>query len=180
MFKARALLGLPGLGIALVVAVALIAGGRELQQRPGFCANCHNSSFQEWKESGAANKHPVCIECHSGTGVVGFVAAKYRGGVMIASFIAGADPQAAKAQVPNENCVKCHIIREKVTTAHHRTIPSQARLDYCSLCHGENSEGQESSLSGERKLCSSCHNHGEGGSFIHRTEIPLSRQGDLK
>ena len=166
-----AILSLPGIAIALGVLAIIILGGRELQQRPSFCANCHGASYDDWQDSGTASNHPVCIECHTGAGVVEALVSEVRGGLRIASFFAGTDPSGAKAQVPRENCQKCHAERSEVSAGHHRRIPPQTRLDSCGRCHGSSS-GAVGTPSSEIKSCTSCHSHSGGGSFRGSTEKP--------
>lgn len=162
IMKGRPVLGL-GAAAVLVLGLLLVAGGQELQRQPGFCANCHRAAYDDWRASGAAKSHGVCVECHSGAGVVEALKAEFGGGVRIAEFFGGADPAEAKAEVPNANCAKCHADRERVAGVHHRGNPPQAGLSYCGTCHTEQLAG-EATLRGRPTACGACHSHtGEGG-----------------
>ena len=140
-----------GLFLLLVVGVVLSAGGRLLEDRPGFCLSCHEMAFygKTWQSSGAALHHGRCIDCHSGPGVAGAVSAQMTGLMELARHFFG-HPSPARSYrpggVPNANCLKCHM------------------RGYARLAH------RNFSVAGRE--CAVCHNHFEDRDFSG--EVPLS------
>ncbi|MGC8528841.1 MAG: cytochrome C [Leptospirillia bacterium] len=142
---------LGGAVLLIVVGVVLSAGGRLLEDRPGFCLSCHEMAFygKTWQSSGAALHHGRCIDCHSGPGVVGAVSAQMTGLEELARHFFG-HPFPARSYhpggVPNANCLKCHV------------------RGYARLAH------RNFSVAGRE--CAVCHNHFDDQNFSG--EVPLS------
>lgn len=132
--------GKAGIGAGLLVLAlfggVLSAGGRLLEDRPGFCLSCHEMAFygRTWQSSGASRHHGRCIDCHSGPGIPGAVAAQLTGLQELARhFFGHPDPKRSYSPggVPNANCLKCHT-RGYARRAH-RAVPVSGRE--CAVCH---------------------------------------------
>ncbi len=143
------ILGIAG-GIILIGFLSSL-GGRWLEERPGFCISCHEMIFfgHTWKDSGASEHHGTCIDCHSGPGLLGAVAAQLTGlRELGAHFFSHPHPATSYGPgiVSNANCIKCHV-RGYFRPAH----------------KGFDASAHE---------CAYCHNHFENRDFSG--EIPLS------
>lgn len=139
---------------AMLLAVpAFVAGFRVVESQPGFCYLCHEEhpAHQGWLASGAAREHPNCIECHSGPGVTGVVAAQLKGATHFVKHVTGdfAEP-IARADVPDEFCTQCHVSGSVV--GEHREVAGFATRQ-CADCHNHKpgarfGEGEESDGTG--------------------------------
>lgn len=150
----------------LIIGVFATGGflvGRELQRNATFCAGCHVQTSQEWHASGADESHHTCIECHSEAGVVGTLRAEIEAFPNIAAyFFAGADPHAARADVPRSFCTQCHDCKEELLEQHHSTIRPRASVSDCLECHvteRQFADGPSVSSSAMIPACSACHDH---------------------
>ncbi len=139
---------------AMILAGSLASlGGRWLEDRSGFCLSCHEMAFygKTWKESGAADHHARCIDCHSGAGILGALSAQMTGAGELAKHFLG-HPHPARTYgpgiVPNNNCVKCHV--------HGYLRPAHKNFEV------------------RTHECAYCHNHFEDRNFSG--EIPLSME----
>lgn len=118
----RTLAGIAVAGVILMAAGFTFAATQEAHD--SFCASCHTQPETTfYQRSTAALSAPVdlasfhrsnqtrCIDCHSGPGVFGRVAAEVMGARNAAMWYTGAATQPAPLTVPigDENCTKCHI-----------------------------------------------------------------------
>jgi len=129
----------------LIFPLATIKAGRKLEKHNGFCVSCHEMEhvLKEWQESGASEKHPECIQCHSGPGLLGEIESQWRGvKFTISHFTLPSEKLKPpfKAKVPITFCTQCHS-KEKI-------IPIHRRFDT------------------QGKQCADCHKHREGWEFL--------------
>ncbi len=113
------LAGLAGLAIILIAGGFTFAASQEAHD--AFCASCHTqpeSTFYQRSTAQApvdlASYHTTqqvnCIDCHSGQGVTGRVAAELMGARNAAKWYTGTAIQPAVLTYPigDQNCTKCH------------------------------------------------------------------------
>lgn len=123
-------------GLLVIGAGALSAGGRVLESQVAFCTSCHEMTFfgEKYVTSGASKHHPNCIVCHSGPGVLGAVSAQMTGAQELAVHFFG-HPRPSRVfrpgVVPNENCLKCHVNGYRREA--HAAVPLKGRS--CAECH---------------------------------------------
>ena len=94
---------------------------------------------ETFKSSGAMRRHPDCIMCHSGPGIVGAVGAQMTGLRELAVHFWG-NPRPPRTYVagvvPNENCIKCHV--HGYDRDAHQGVPLHGRA--CAQCHNHYAE----------------------------------------
>jgi hypothetical protein len=179
------------LAVALAVGVVLTAGGFTFaatqEQRDPFCASCHtqpeSTFFSRESATGSdlASAHHVkgvkCIDCHSGAGIQGRVAAELMGAHNALAWYTGTAIQPAQVTKPiaDENCLKCHadVSAERTMQNHfHYFLPRWQAQDpnaaKCVTCHeGHTTDGTADIawLNEQRTgaVCQNCHNHLGGG-----------------
>ena len=91
------------------------------EQHDSFCASCHTqpeSTFYERAIAGQptdlasfhTTQNDICIDCHSGAGIVGRISAELMGAHNALLWFTGTAQQPAVQTVPigDENCLKCH------------------------------------------------------------------------
>jgi len=114
-----ALLGAVVLGLVLAGGGFAFAATQE--QHDPFCASCHTQPESTFYQNSVASQ-PVdlasvhttyktrCIDCHSGAGLNGRVAAELMGARNALLFVTHTDVQPARLIQPigDENCLKCH------------------------------------------------------------------------
>lgn len=130
----------------IFLSILMITGGRMLEEKPLFCASCHEMEepYNNWISSGASKKHTNCIQCHSGPGISGIIEAELRGAKQLAIhiFTKPEDREPPfKFNVPDEFCTQCHpLLSEKFVNAHQN-------------------------FQHEGKPCHECHKHEKGSRF---------------
>jgi|GEM_PF-1030928 len=143
--------------IVPLVLLLTITGVRALEQRPEFCASCHEEriNFETWLRSGAAKHHPTCIECHTSAGLDGVLYAQARGVVHVVKHVIGQYTVPLRGTVPRAWCTSCHVENARLQREHRRM--SQFATAACAECHhhrpgasfkGER-EGQRDGQAGE-------------------------------
>ena len=125
-----------GFLLLILAAVGLSAGGRVLEERPGFCLSCHEMKIfgKTWQSSGAALHHGRCIDCHSGPGVLGAIGAQLTGLEELGRHFFGHPSPGQRylpGGVPNANCIKCHV--RGFARKAHLAVPVAGRE--CAVCH---------------------------------------------
>ena len=112
-------------GIAAIAVVLLSAGGfafaASQESHDTFCASCHTQPESTFFQRSTAQtpsdlasfhttKATACIDCHSGSGVSGRLAAEMMGARNAALWFTGTATQPAPLVFPisNDNCMKCH------------------------------------------------------------------------
>ncbi len=116
---------IPVLGVILVFGILLAAGGfvfaASQETHDAFCASCHtqpeSTFYQRSTASPAADlasfhttQNTLCINCHSGAGIMGRVSAELMGARNALLWYTGKDVQPAVLKFPigDGNCLKCH------------------------------------------------------------------------
>jgi nitrate/TMAO reductase-like tetraheme cytochrome c subunit len=174
--------------IVAVVALGLLftAGGFTFaatqESHDSFCASCHTqpeSTFYQRSQGSSpvdlASVHTTyktrCIDCHSGSGVIGRMGAEMLGARNAVLFYTGTASQPAKLTQPigDDNCLKCHQI---VTAGRGRNNHFHAFLARwqaadpqaggCVSCHGGHStdssaDSQFTSEAQIQPVCDACH-----------------------
>lgn len=133
---------------ALMVGVPFttVRGGRLLEEQPAFCVSCHEMkhAWKEWIESGAAEHHPDCIQCHAGPGFLGMVESQWRGLRFVYVHLTASEEKLKppfKAKMPPIFCLQCHP-KEKIDPVHRRF------------------------KNFSEKMCADCHKHRKGWEFL--------------
>lgn len=124
--KRRIACGLVIFGVGLVMlSFATIAGAIHLENQDSFCASCHTepeTTYYQRTQSDAptdlASAHAFyentvrCIDCHSGNGTQGRIAALQQGASDLFAYIIGDyhDPAQTENPLGDEPCLKCHTI----------------------------------------------------------------------
>jgi hypothetical protein len=111
--------------LGIIVAAAGFAYAANMESKDAFCSSCHTQPETTFFERSTAEsrvdlasyhqtKQTHCIDCHSGSGVVGRVQAELTGAHNAFAFYTGTAIQPGKlaGAYPDENCLKCH---QKVT-----------------------------------------------------------------
>ena len=118
----------PVLLVVLIVGVAsvLLAGSgfafaATQEQNDSFCGSCHTQPESTFLQRSAAAqpvdlasfhtaKNTNCIDCHSGAGVGGRLAAEFQGAQNAFHWYTGTAVQPAKLTAPvgDDSCLKCH------------------------------------------------------------------------
>lgn len=123
--KRRRMILIPVLIVLVVLGVAAGAGGfvygYTSEERDSFCASCHTEpESSHYQRSIAAAKVDLssyhatqdthCIDCHSGPGLAGRLAAELDGAINAVKFYTGSavQPAVLRAPFPDANCLKCH------------------------------------------------------------------------
>ena len=186
-----------GVGLILLSIVS-VAGAIHLENRDSFCASCHTQSETTYYQhtqaetpSDLASAHAMyesavrCIDCHSGEGAQGRIAALQQGASDLFAYLVGDYHNPAQSENPlgDEPCLKCHTAPSRDNPIEHEDDP---RLIYsashyhwveyttawleaepnpagvCGVCHASHSEGTIAAL-GFRYMpavnaaCDDCH-----------------------
>lgn len=111
-----------GFGALLVAAVGVFLTAAHMEENDAFCASCHSQPEATYVERTQAaspvdlasdhhSKEVVrCIDCHSGSGVIGRMGAMMVGANDLYLWMIGKARQPAPLIVPiaDGNCLKCH------------------------------------------------------------------------
>jgi predicted CXXCH cytochrome family protein len=108
-------------GLAVLFASGAFAFGATQEEHDTFCASCHTQPESTFYQRSVgptsvdlASVHTtyktLCIDCHSGAGVTGRVAAEMMGARNAARYFTRTAVQPARLTVPigDGNCLKCH------------------------------------------------------------------------
>lgn len=187
--------------IVLVVVViggaALTVGGfvfaASMESHDSFCASCHSQPESTYYGRSTAaqatdlasfhtTQHTACIECHSGSGVTGRIAAELMGAYNATKWYTGSAVQPAQLKFPigDANCLKCHatITSEGYVSKEKITLPGNRRGreggEFGNHWHQRIPEWQASA--GKVGSCLSCHSaHTTGGTaqggFLESTRV---------
>jgi hypothetical protein len=180
------LAGLFALGIIVTVSGFVFAANME--SKDSFCSSCHTQPETTYFERSSAEnrvdlasfhqqKKTRCIDCHSGSGVMGRVGAELTGAHNAFAFYTGTavQPGVLSGAFPDENCLKCH---QDVTSRAGRAKggenghwhvfltrwqgqdPNAASCVSCHAAHATDvSVGERFlNISNTRAVCERCHN----------------------
>jgi hypothetical protein len=151
---------LAGVGI---VATAGFMGMARLEETNTFCASCHTqpettylarftaSTQVDLASDHFAKKGANCIDCHSGEGVGGRLAAEFEGAGNAIKYVTHTMTQPAKmlATMGDDHCLKCHsgVTAQRDINNHFHYFLSRwqaqsADAGHCVDCHnGHNNKG---------------------------------------
>ncbi len=136
----------PGLAIIAVILVTITGGGfafaASQESHDAFCASCHTqpeSTYLQRSTSDvpvdlasfhtAQNTH--CIDCHSGQGLTGRVAAELMGARNAIKWYTGTaiQPAVLTYAIGDSNCLKCHqqVVQKGFTPQEQITLPAGGR-----------------------------------------------------
>lgn len=134
------------LAVVLIGGAVVTVGGfvfaANMESHDSFCASCHSQPESAYYERSTAaqptdlasfhtSQHTACIECHSGPGVTGRIAAELMGAYNAAKWYTGSAVQPAQLKFPisDANCLKCHgtITSEGYVTQETITLPNNRR-----------------------------------------------------
>jgi len=142
----KALPILPALLIALAVVVLLTASGfgfaANQETHDSFCASCHSQPESTYYQRSTAaqpvdlasyhtTQNVQCINCHSGLGVTGRLAAELLGARNAMKWYTGTAVQPAPLTVAinDENCLKCHQDVTQKNFSPKENLPGAGRGD---------------------------------------------------
>ena len=164
-----------------VLSVAAYGSGARAESNDAFCASCHTQNESTYVDrtqgptvdlaTAHASEGVRCIDCHSGKGVSGRLAAEMQGAQDAVVFFSGNDtqPHEMKRDLPDVNCTKCHgsISAERSFENHfHLFLPEWRKASKsaasCIDCHeGHPTDGDANIgfLNQNRTVpvCQSCH-----------------------
>ena len=179
-----------GIAVLIVLGLAAMFTGTQLENHDSFCASCHTEGEVTFYARALASTTPVdlasfhtskgtrCIDCHTGAGVIGRFFGLMAGASDLVSYFSGHYPQPAIQDNPlgDGNCLKCHSnLYQKQDMSNHfhlflsrwQAMDSQAAT--CVSCHnGHNINGDPKigflNQQDTVQVCQSCHNAlGAGG-----------------
>lgn len=151
----------------MLLVPAAMVGAHALEQRPTFCASCHEEriNYETWLSSSAAKHHPTCIECHTSASLYGIINAQARGAVHLAKHVIGAFEEPLRGTVPREWCTQCHAEDAKLQREHRKL--RQFTTASCAECHnhrpGVRFKGEEEEEEHERTFAQQDDHHLAGG-----------------
>ena len=111
--------------IFLLLAIMVIVGATQLENRDSFCASCHTEPEVTYYErtqakepsdlasAHAAYDRPVrCIDCHSKASLTGRMGAVWQGAQDLAAYIVSDyhDPAITENHLGDAPCLKCHTL----------------------------------------------------------------------
>lgn len=126
-------------------AVVLLAGLVGYTSTARFCASCHimETRYISWQNSDHA-AYTNCLSCHSEPGLTGELKAHLAGARYVYAYLSGRQSgPILLAEVPNENCFKCHDANSfsdngeevgQVHASYHR-LHTEKKIN-CTACHG--------------------------------------------
>ena len=183
------LVGWPWFGIAAGIIFLLAAGGlgyaANKEESDAFCASCHTQPESTYYERSLAGK-PVdlasshhtgdsqnskCIDCHSGSGMIGRIDAILLGSRNTFRFFTHSDTQPAPLTVSigDENCTKCHDdLNRQTDLSNHfhaylaRWQSADPHAASCVDCHTSHTTGGDAAqgflrASDTGPVCEGCH-----------------------
>jgi len=131
-------------GIVVVILIGVFAAFIAYSSTPRFCGSCHimETRYVSLRNSDHADE-ASCIECHSEPGLIGEIEAHLVGSRYVYTYLTGElSAPILLAEVPNENCFKCHELTRlskkpspgEIHETYH-TIHIEKEL-HCIGCHG--------------------------------------------
>ncbi len=178
--------------LVLAVPIILVAGSTVVvaqnEENDAFCASCHTqpeSTFFQRAQAGAAvdlasdhRSHSTkCIDCHSGSGLTGRMAAISLGAKNGLALLTRTDIQPAPLTIAigDSNCLKCHPNTEAETDFDHHyhafllrwkaVDPTAANCVDCHTAHLTDGDSTQAFLNTQRTeaVCQHCHSVLGGG-----------------
>lgn len=169
--------------VILAIVVILVVGAYPAVQylhyteEPEFCATCHEMlpAYESYNapKGGIVVLHAMenvtCFECHSGSGISGYVGAKFGGMRELIVHNLGwfEEPVKMHAPLPAENCLKCHanITAQKFVTRVKETDVLDPHYNHvvkegiqCSVCHTVHIAEMTEFRKVPAEKCFNCHN----------------------
>jgi nitrate/TMAO reductase-like tetraheme cytochrome c subunit len=164
-----------GLGIVLLTGTSVAS---HIEANNAFCASCHTEPETTYYErtlaepvdmaSAHAPEGVFCIDCHSGTGVLGRVDALTLGARNVALYFSGQyeTPSAENTVIHTDHCTKCHsdVLTEFSAADHyHYFTPQWDEPTACVTCHQahpteRNPETYYTDQVTMEAACVACHN----------------------
>jgi hypothetical protein len=174
--------------VAIAIAgVLLTASGFAFaatqEQNDSFCGSCHTQPESTFLQRSAAAravdlasfhtaKKTNCIDCHSGAGVTGRLAAELQGAQNAFHWYTGTAVQPAKLTAPvgDDSCLKCHanVTNQRSRNNHFhgfmaRWQAADPNAGHCVSCHSGHSTSSgtaQSNFTGRQvtqPVCDACH-----------------------
>jgi predicted CXXCH cytochrome family protein len=169
-------------GLGIVAAGGAFAFGAYQEEHDPFCASCHTqpeSTFYQRSIATApvdlASSHTGqkvrCIDCHSGAGTGGRMAAEMMGARNAYLYFTGQAAQPAPLTQPigDENCLKCHdqVTTQQTQNNHFHVFlarwqAADPNAGTCVSCHGGHSTDGSADLQFLNQqqtelVCNACH-----------------------
>jgi predicted CXXCH cytochrome family protein len=179
----------PVVGIAAAIVLLLAGSGlgfaASQEENDSFCASCHTQPESTYYERSLAatpvdmasshhttnDQNSKCIDCHSGSGITGRLAAMLLGARNAFMLFTHTATQPAPLTVPiqDENCIKCHdnISRQTDLSNHFHAFlarwqaadPKAASCVDCHSAHTTGGDAAQGYLLADRvnPICDRCH-----------------------
>ncbi len=182
---------IPALVVFIPLGLAGVTGftAMQFENHDSFCASCHSQPDSDYyqRESAAApvdlatfhaGKSVRCIDCHSGSGILGRPSALMLGAHDLMAYISKNYPQPAPLTRPisDGSCLKCHSdvpLRQDFNNHFHFFLAKWQSMDpqaaHCVDCHKSHSTQVDASAGFMNQdttlqVCQKCHNFaGAGG-----------------
>lgn len=176
-----------GLGMVVVILVAIAGAGTYYTSKSETCGTCHEmrTLYVSWQHS--AHDSVQCMQCHSDPGLWGQIVAKVQGAQRLAVHFAGTF-DLIRAEVNNPICLGCHPDFDENDTlvaladhpllerfpVHQRHGPLNLK---CTNCHARMVHGRlHTSQPVAAENCRECHEE-RGVLNPHGVLSPLSKPG---
>ncbi len=157
--------------ILLVVGVAGGVAGSAYTSTSSFCTSCHEMSTRYVSWTRSTHNKVECMDCHSGTGLGGYIKAKIGGARQMVQHYFG-EIGNIHAVVEDPVCMKCHFFSKSSTfqadpafgsdplyiaDALHRAHFSDPEST-CTACHSGMVHGSlEGGVAMKKEACDNCH-----------------------
>jgi predicted CXXCH cytochrome family protein len=175
-------------GVAVVGVAGAFGFGAYQEEHDPFCSSCHTQPESTYFQRSTAaaptdlasfhtGQKTHCIDCHSGAGTGGRLAAEMMGARNAFLYFSGQAVQPARLTQPigDENCVKCHatVMANQTMDNHFHAFlarwqaqdPNAARCVSCHNGHATDGSVDIKYLNQQQTVavCSSCHQVLGGG-----------------
>ena len=172
------------LSVLIVLGLASMFTGTQLENHNSFCASCHTQDEYDYYQQSLlttpvdlasvheSKQQARCIDCHTGRGVLGRVGGLMAGSTDLISYFSGHYPQPAAMEEPfsDENCLKCHdnvFAKQDMNNHFHFFLRKWQSADpanaaRCVSCHGGHDKTGTADIAFLNKdittaICQKCH-----------------------
>jgi predicted CXXCH cytochrome family protein len=179
----RGIIALMVLGGLVLLGTTAMVTGTQVEQHNSFCASCHTQDESRFYQQSLApamdlasfhesKGASLCIDCHSGPGIMGRIDGLMAGASDMISYVSGHYPQPAIQEDPigDGNCLKCHatVTQTRDMNNHYHALLSQwqamapASAASCVSCHNGHKANGDAQIGFLNKndtlaICQQCH-----------------------
>ncbi|MCL5040783.1 MAG: NapC/NirT family cytochrome c [Firmicutes bacterium] len=131
----------------MLIFLIFTFGTLQYTSRPDFCASCHEmkAEYTTWQES--AHSRVNCTTCHIPPGMGNFIKHKISALEQVYRHVFHLVPDkiVLKDPIPNEVCLKCHVVSREVTASGDLIVPHAKHIKengaLCVDCHARSTHG---------------------------------------